>query len=317
MALGLSKAQGIDYAWEHVPIRSLVDYGADFVCRYISNDPAKDESLSEATALANAGIWSALVFETSARRAAGGRGNGTSDALAALARCGTLHVPDDRPVYFAVDYDANPADVVEYFRGVRLVLGTRSGVYGGYRVVRYLFDHGLVDWAWQTYAWSGGQWDSRAQIRQYHNDITVGGVGCDADVATTTDYGQWKPGVSPNIKPDPTPQTEEDDMPNGNLRTGKNAVTEIAVQAGTGKWIGFMTDETLEGLPSPQHLRVAVHDKNGWHVTKDFTVSSAWGQKQIPFPDPASTNGVSIRRTEGSPAKDGDCDAQVAWVVGK
>jgi hypothetical protein len=42
---------------------------------------------------------------------------------------------------------------------------------------------GKAVFAWQTYAWSGGQWDSRAQLRQTRNDVTVGGAACDSDVS--------------------------------------------------------------------------------------------------------------------------------------
>src|SRR5262249_20698214 len=55
-----------------------------------------------------------------------------------------------------------------------------------------LFDDGKITWGWQTYAWSGGQWDSRAQLRQTQNEL--GGGDLDADEAMTSDYGQWRPG---------------------------------------------------------------------------------------------------------------------------
>ncbi|MFI2206441.1 hypothetical protein ACH47Z_37915 [Streptomyces sp. NPDC020192] len=46
-------------------------------------------------------------------------------------------------------------------------------------------------WGWQTYAWSGGNWDSRAQLRQVQNDITVAGHDADLDQAMAADFGQW------------------------------------------------------------------------------------------------------------------------------
>src|SRR5206468_7721015 len=62
-------------------------------------------------------------------------------------------------------------------------------------------------WGWQTYAWSGGKWDARAQIQQYSNDHVINGVGCDYNRAMADDYGQWRVGVSPAPKP------QEDDVP--------------------------------------------------------------------------------------------------------
>jgi hypothetical protein len=300
MAKGLSKVTGIDYAWEHVPITALVKWGATFVCRYISNDSAKDESLGEAQALANAGIWSVLVFETTARRAATGYASGVVDAKAALRRRAELHVPADRPIYFAVDYDASGSEVMGYFRGVRSVLGDRTGVYAGYKVVKALLDAKLVKWAWQTYAWSGGRWDSRAQLQQYHNDISVGGVGCDADRATTEDYGQWKPGISPNANPTPTPDPtseEDNDMPTGPINNGHQAITPISLPKGRYKTIGFIADNGLQGLP-PARLRVAVHQGGGtWH-TEVVAVDSHKGQTVVHFPNVANTDGISVRRED-------------------
>lgn len=298
MASGVSKASGIDYAWTHVPIKALQNYGADFVCRYVSNDPAKDESLAEANALAAAGIWSVLVYETTARRASGSVSDGISDATKALARCRALNVPADRPVYFAVDYDANPADVVNYFRGVLSVLGEkRTGVYAGYKVVKYLFDHGLIGWAWQTYAWSDGKWDSRAQLQQYKNDIKVGGVDCDADRATAEDYGQWKPGISPAHTPTPT-EDEDDEMHGGILFNGSQAVTPISLPKGKYRTIGFIADNGLQNLP-PAQLRVAIHQGgDNWHV-ETVTVDSKKGQTVVTFPDQKNADGISVRREDG------------------
>ena len=52
---------------------------------------------------------------------------------------------------------------------------TRTGAYGGYYVIKRAFDAGKITWGWQTYAWSGGQWDARAQFRQTSNGITAAG----------------------------------------------------------------------------------------------------------------------------------------------
>jgi len=103
-------------------------------------------------------------------------------------------------------YDADPTDVVAYFQGVASVIGlARTGVYGGYKVVKYLLDHGYVKWAWQTGAWSGNRWDPRANIRQLIATRTIGGVACDVNTAYTTDYGQWMPGKTPLPEDDMTP----------------------------------------------------------------------------------------------------------------
>jgi hypothetical protein len=109
-------------------------------------------------------------------------------------------MPGDRPIYFSVDFDATPgqqAAIDSYFDGVASVLGVdRVGAYGGYYVIQRLLDHSKIRWGWQTYAWSGGQWDARAQLRQIQNGVTVAGADCDIDQAMAADFGQWGPNTA-------------------------------------------------------------------------------------------------------------------------
>jgi hypothetical protein len=54
--------------------------------------------------------------------------------------------------------------------GAGSILGKdHVGIYGGYYPVKRALDAGVCKYAWQTYAWSGGQWDPRAHIRQNKN----------------------------------------------------------------------------------------------------------------------------------------------------
>ena len=80
-----------------------------------------------------------------------------------------------------------------YFDGVASVIGrSRTGAYGGYHVIKELFDNGKITWGWQTYAWSNGLWDKRAQLRQVLNGIDGGDV--DKDLGVAADFGQWERG---------------------------------------------------------------------------------------------------------------------------
>lgn len=198
---------GVDYPWSHPGGAALKAKGIRFACRYLSHDPSKNLSRTEADDLAAHGVSSVVVWETTANRAGAGRAAGIADAHDAVSQAADAGMPSSRPIYFAVDYDANPATVVPYFQGVASVLGVpRTGVYGGRRVVAYLLDHVLVHWAWQTAAWSGGQWDPRTHIRQPATTVRIGGVSCDNNTAHQADYGQWTPGNVPQT-------TQEDDMP--------------------------------------------------------------------------------------------------------
>ena len=201
---------GIDYAFGRPSIAALKAAGVKFVCRYLSRSPSKNLTHVEANALSEAGIWIVAVWETTAKRALDGYAGGALDALDAQVMAQGCGMPRGRPIFFAVDWDASSgqqAAINGYLDGAASVLGgSRVGIYGGYGPVKRALDGGHATWAWQTLAWSGGRWDSRAQLQQYSNDHTLGGVGCDYDRATTGDYGQWRVGVTP------TPDIREDDM---------------------------------------------------------------------------------------------------------
>ena len=78
-------------------------------------------------------------------------------------------------------------------------------------------------------------------------------------------------------------------MQSGQLNTGANAVTAIAVPHGSGTNIVFGCDNGVQGLP-PAVLRVAIYDTNGWHITNNVTVDSTKGQ-----------TGIVVRRIRAAP----------------
>lgn len=200
--------QGLDYAWAGAlrPDVWKAD-GYSFVCRYLSHTPSKDIGLSEARMLSAAGLDIVLVWETSANRAGQGAAAGTTDARDANTRAAALEMPPDRPLYFAVDFEATVAQVAGYFAGIRAVLPVaRIGAYGSYRVVKGLFDSGAIAWGWQTSAWSYGKWEPRAHLQQYAYDYIGGGLSqADKNRAMYADFGQWRIG-----QPTPQPRPEED-----------------------------------------------------------------------------------------------------------
>jgi hypothetical protein len=84
------------------------------------------------------------------------------------------------------------ATVLSYVGAVASVRGgARCGPYGERDVIAHSFDARLCQWGWQTYAWSGGEWDPRAQLRQYQNNVRWDTGLVDYDRAMTDNYGQW------------------------------------------------------------------------------------------------------------------------------
>jgi hypothetical protein len=197
----VTKIDGIDYGYARPSESGLHSEGYRFVVRYLSYDNGITHGKilfgGEANAIQHAGLDLVVVWEFDAADALGGFGAGVADAKEANRQALNAGMPPDRPIYFAVDFDATPGDqtaINAYLDGAASVIGRhRVGVYGDYYVVERSFDAGKATYGWQTYAWSGGQWDSRAHIRQYLNGVTAGFVFncCDRDESERNDFGQW------------------------------------------------------------------------------------------------------------------------------
>jgi hypothetical protein len=193
----ITPIQGCDYSFARPTPSSLVSMGYQFVARYLSGAPAsgKDLTASEMQSLEAGGLDIVLTWETDGTDCQNGMSAGVSDAQAAEAEVESIGAPTNRPIYFAVDFDADSSDASAcnaYFQGVASVIGlNRTGVYGGYYIVNELMSGGLATWGWQTYAWSNGQWDSAAQLRQ--TDDGVDNDELDADEGMVADFGQFGP----------------------------------------------------------------------------------------------------------------------------
>jgi hypothetical protein len=182
--------------------------GYSFVCQYLAGPGALTRS--SAQAFIGAGINVVCNWEMAQYAPLSGYSQGVTDAQSALSAATAAGMPGDRPIYFSLDWDVASGDlsaIESYFDGIASVIGRgRTGAYGGYYAIQHLFDDSKITWGWQTYAWSGGSWDSRAQLRQIQNDITVGGTAVDEDQAVVGDFGQW--GVSAPPAPAPAITTD-------------------------------------------------------------------------------------------------------------
>jgi hypothetical protein len=262
-------AKGLDYAFApHPSIAAIKADGASFVCRYISAIPANDHNgknllAPEKNALLAKGISIVLVAEGRASRMLGGNAAGTADAKHADAVVQALSMAGI-PIYFSCDFDATPAQqsaINAYLDGAASVIGRRRvGIYGGYYPVKRAFDADRATFAWQTYAWSGGQWDSRAQLRQTLNDVTVGGVACDKDVSMAPDFGQWpRPGAAPT-PPQPV------------LSSGATGAAVSALQTRLRAWGANIA---IDGVFGPVTLAAVEAFQKAHHLVVDGVVGPA------------------------------------------
>ena len=186
---------GVDYSFARPAPSTTRAQGYTFVVRYLSHTPAKTIDAAEAHAVTAAGLDIVMNWEDSAQAALGGYAQGAADAQAAAAQAASIGAPAGRPIYFSIDFDASAAQqgaLDAYFDGVASVIGRdATGAYGGYSQLQRLFNAGKITWGWQTYAWSYGAWEPRAQLRQIENGIAAGSEDLDQSVAD--DFGQWGP----------------------------------------------------------------------------------------------------------------------------
>lgn len=201
----------VDYPWQHPGGGALKAAGVQGVVRYLSHDASKTLQRSEADDLWSHGIPMAVVFEDMAQRALDGYTAGANDAQVAMQMLGgqrsgysNLEMPNDRPIYFAADFDSQWPQIAQYYAGAASVLGqNRVGIYGGLAAVTGAANAGYR-WLWQTGAWSHGQWHPKAVLRQEIAEITINGVQCDVNDHQADDWGQWAPGE--DVVNVPTPE---------------------------------------------------------------------------------------------------------------
>lgn len=199
-----TKLVGLDYAWSHPsPLSSLKGLGYSFVSRYLSWLPnGKVITASERDQLLALGINIALNWEYDSTDQTNGAAGGTKDATEAVKQAKALGYPAGSTIYYSADFDVQLSQwngpIKAYQQAAKAVTnagGYRFGVYGGLNVIRWGFDSGILQDGWQTYAWSGGSWDSRATLRQVQNGITVLGADCDRDETTGGPVYFWNHGA--------------------------------------------------------------------------------------------------------------------------
>lgn len=222
--------EGVDYSWARPGGEALRQAHKLFAWRYLYDDGANGKGLTktELDNLTKNGLDIAVGYESTDGRAFDGKTAGRMDAKHARDLAGRLELPD-MPIYLAVDFDAEDyapssdnsreklGKIADYFEGAREVLGTDTGAYGGYYVIKRLFDAGLINWGFQTYSWSGGQWDPRAQLQQYQNDVNINGA-VDLVRSTKPDYGQLS--LRRNQQPaTPVPELAQPEQPGAGATT--------------------------------------------------------------------------------------------------
>jgi hypothetical protein len=237
----------IDYSTGRPSAAQLKAAGVTAAGRYIGWDSVpgfssigKNITRAEAAALTSAGISVFVAFEYAAQAVLGGASQGKKDGQLAAQQLHDLGAPAGMTVYFAVDFDipdyaphsADPkaklGAAAAYFEAINALSPSyKIGVYGGYYAVKRVLDAGLARMGWQTVAWSGGQWDSRAVLRQLASQV-MGFADVNLHVASGADFGQW---------PRPVPVKPSAPGPGGSIvADGHTSLRQLAHAHGTTAW---------------------------------------------------------------------------------
>lgn len=194
-----------DFSFDKPDGRTLKRLGFIGVVGYVSGERGKDWSKAQVDGYRAAGLGTGFVAEGTGREAL------STAALVAETKRGdsimnAYGVPKTVPLFTAVDFQPSGAQIREIAHTVwaaRMSVVRPLGVYGNYDLLRYLFDNHIVQWGWQTYAWSGGRLDPRAQYYQYSNGHRVAGGTVDYD-RQEHGGGLWMPD-SPHPQPGKPP----------------------------------------------------------------------------------------------------------------
>lgn len=167
----------IDYAWQHPQPGAIAQAGYTAVLRYVSTDPSKDLSATEAVSLHDAHLGIGLIYETTAQRALGSTVAGQEDGAAMLTRLQQLGAPTGIPAIANVgDWSVQPEDIgaiTAYYTAFRRQLGdyvVGAGGYGPGGLIKFLAVAYPGDIWWQNainaLGWSGAAVHPAASIYQ-------------------------------------------------------------------------------------------------------------------------------------------------------
>lgn len=181
----------LDYSSARPTIQQIKTSGASGVARYLTRSTSsKRLSAVEVRSLLAAGLGIVLVFEDTADRAKQGRAAGVADAHEATAQAKALGCPAGVPIFYAVDFDAAPAEVEAYFVGLNSVPSPYPvGAYGDIAVVDGLLGLRLARYGWQASAWSHHLLSKVAHLYQ-RQKATHPVAGTDENVVLRS-FPQW------------------------------------------------------------------------------------------------------------------------------
>jgi peptidoglycan hydrolase-like protein with peptidoglycan-binding domain len=183
----------------------IAGQGISFAARYYSDNAAKALTLAEAQALSAAGVNIVPVFQNSNNASRFFSSDiGSSQAASALQQAAAIGQPPFTTIYFAVDYNAAPADVqgpiTDYFTAIKAAFAAAPvqyavGVYGSGLTCSAMRDAGLAQLTWIT---GSTDFSGYAAFRQQADIVQLApgrtllhGLNIDDDIAQSAAFGAF------------------------------------------------------------------------------------------------------------------------------
>lgn len=275
MATGTLNA--IDYSYAPPDYSQAFHDGINLFCRYLSPSSGKDFTAAEIKTIHGLGAGVLALWEGYADDAKKGRSEGQANGLAALGKLSALQLsvgykPRNTPgVAFAVDYDVQPGEyhtIDDYFAGVRLAVGDkiRIGCYGHAKLLDHLTGLHLIDFGFQTYAWSYGVVSPNAHLYQFLNGQNRWGGEVDyCEIRNLSKLGGWfRPGSKYDTD-DGNPETDllEQIMAlDRNSQDYKNLCKDVAAAVWQTEVIPNPNEDSRKKNPTwmPQSLLSLIYD---------------------------------------------------------
>ena len=184
-------AEGIDFAWARPGGATIKAAGKKFVVRYLFPGGGKGATRAELNDYISHGLLLAFIYEEDGLELVAGFNGGVRVAKLAEIQRKALGLPDNTPIYFAVDFDATGEKLnlcVSAIVGAVSVLGyDRVGGYGGVNFIDAIA--GRCKYGWQTYGWSRGRVSANANLYQYLNGQKINGGSVDFCRNLKADFG--------------------------------------------------------------------------------------------------------------------------------